>query len=41
MVRVETRSRLESALERTSGTVTVFLEQLVGESIDAMGVATR
>jgi chorismate-pyruvate lyase len=37
MVRVETRSRLESALERTSGTVTVFLEQLVGESIDAHG----
>jgi chorismate-pyruvate lyase len=37
MVRVETRSGLESALESTSGTVTVFLEQLVGESIDAHG----
>jgi chorismate-pyruvate lyase len=37
MVRVETRSRLELALENTSGTVTTFLEQLVGESIDALG----
>ena len=37
MVRMETRSRLEVALESTSGTVTNFLEQLVGESIDAHG----
>jgi chorismate--pyruvate lyase len=37
MVPVETRSRLELALESTSGTVTNFLEQLVGEGIDAHG----
>jgi chorismate-pyruvate lyase len=37
MVPVETRSPLEVALESTSGTVTDFLEQLVGESIDAHG----
>ena len=37
MVPVETRSPLELALESTSGTVTNFLEQLVGEGIDAHG----
>jgi chorismate--pyruvate lyase len=35
MVSVTNRSGLRAALESTSGTVTSFLEQLVGESIDA------
>jgi len=35
MVPVANRSVLRAALESTSGTVTNFLEQLVGESIDA------
>jgi chorismate-pyruvate lyase len=35
MVPVANRSGLREALESTSGTVTNFLEQLVGESIDA------
>jgi len=35
MVPVANRSVLRAALESTSGTVTDFLEQLVGESIDA------
>ena len=35
MVTVANRSELVAALERTSQTVTDFLEQLVGESIDA------
>ena len=35
MVPVTNRSGLRAALESTSGTVTSFLEQLVGESIDA------
>lgn len=35
MVPVANRSRLRHALETTSGTVTSFLEQLVGERIDA------
>ena len=35
MVPVADRSVLRAALESTSGTVTDFLEQLVGESIDA------
>lgn len=35
MVPVGNRSGLREALESTSGTVTNFLEQLVGESIDA------
>jgi chorismate-pyruvate lyase len=35
MVGVATRSGLEAALSRASGTVTAFLEQLVGEPIDA------
>jgi chorismate-pyruvate lyase len=35
MVPVDYRSRLRHALESTNGTVTSFLEQLVGESIDA------
>jgi hypothetical protein len=33
---VATHSGLEAALGRTSGTVTAFLEQLVGEPIDTM-----
>jgi chorismate-pyruvate lyase len=36
MVPVANRSGLRAALESTSGTVTNFLEQLVGESIDAL-----
>ncbi len=35
MVGVATRPGLEAALSRASGTVTAFLEQLVGEPIDA------
>jgi chorismate-pyruvate lyase len=35
MVRVVNRFGLRAALDRTSGTVTDFLEQLVGETIDA------
>jgi len=35
MVRVENRLGLRAALDRTSGTVTDFLEQLVGETIEA------
>jgi chorismate-pyruvate lyase len=35
MVLVTNRLGLRAALERTSGTVTDFLEQLVGETIDA------
>jgi chorismate-pyruvate lyase len=35
MVRVVNRFGLRTALDRTSGTVTDFLEQLVGETIDA------
>jgi chorismate-pyruvate lyase len=35
MVLVANRLRLRAALEGTSGTVTHFLEQLVGETIDA------
>jgi chorismate-pyruvate lyase len=35
IVPVANRSGLRAALENTSGTVTNFLEQLVGESIDA------
>jgi chorismate lyase len=35
MVSVANRLRLRAALESTGGTVTNFLEQLVGESIDA------
>ena len=35
MVPVANRSELRAALESTSGTVTAFLEQLVGERIDA------
>ena len=35
MVRMADRSGLRAALENTSGTVTDFLEQLVGEKIDA------
>jgi chorismate-pyruvate lyase len=35
MVLVANRSNLRAALDRTSGTVTDFLEQLVGEKIDA------
>jgi chorismate-pyruvate lyase len=35
MVQVANRLGLQAALDRTSGTVTDFLEQLVGEEIDA------
>jgi len=35
MVPVENRRELRAALESTGGTVTAFLEQLVGERIDA------
>lgn len=35
MVLVANRLSLQAALDRTSGTVTDFLEQLVGETIDA------
>jgi chorismate-pyruvate lyase len=35
MVPVANRSGLQAALESTQGTVTYFLEQLVGESVDA------
>jgi len=35
MVRVANRLGLQAALDRASGTVTDFLEQLVGEGIDA------
>ena len=35
MVTVASRSNLRAALESTDGTVTNFLEQLVGETIDA------
>jgi len=38
MVPVADRLGLQAALERTSGTVTNFLEQLVGEPIDALAL---